>query len=137
VTSPRARDWRRPIGAVAAIAIAGLLFRLLLPDRSDYAGHFLAGAGGTLLLLTVVLATGVRAASAVVAVMLVAILLGTGTEATIFKLAQFDPVDLAVQSLGAVLACSGFVQVPRRPPLALASVAGVAYLVAGFGFAFA
>jgi hypothetical protein len=47
---------RRPAAALAAIALLGLAYGLLFPDRIDYVGHFLAGAGGTFILVAIVVA---------------------------------------------------------------------------------
>lgn len=126
----------RPALAVAAVAVAGVAYRAAFPDRPDYAGHLLAGAGGTLLLLAVVVAVLGPGPWRVVGVVAVAVLLGVGTEATIFKYAEFDPVDFANQSVGAVLACAGFLGA-RRDDLPLAAVAGLVLLAAGFHYAFA
>jgi len=101
-------------------------------------GHFLAGAGGTFLRLAGVLAETPDRRWPVVVTVWVAILLGVLTEATVFRLAEFDPVDLANQSLGAILA--GVAMLDARPydrSSGVAAVAGFAFLVAGFFYAFA
>jgi len=128
---------RRALAAIGAVVAAAVAYRALFPDRSDYAGHFLAGAGGTLMLLAPFLLLRRGGAWRVVAVAVVAVLLGVGTEATIFRLAEFDPVDLANQSLGALLACAGFVDADGASDAALAAAAGFVLLVAGFHYAFA
>lgn len=118
---------------LAAVAYGGLF-----PDRTDYVGHFLAGAGGSFLLLAVAVAAAPERRWPVVIAVWVAILLGVFTEATVFRLAEFDPVDLANQSLGAVLA--GVAMLDARPydrSSAVAAAAGFGFLVAGFFYAFA
>jgi hypothetical protein len=126
---------RRALLSVAAVVVAVLVYRLAFPDRSDYAGHFVAGAGGTLLLVAGAVLTGrpwlVAAAAGV------AVLLGVGTEATVFRLAEFDPVDLANQSLGGLLAAAGFVGATGWRTATLGAVVAFGFLVAGFGLAFA
>ncbi|MDQ1711758.1 MAG: hypothetical protein QOE45_1208 [Frankiaceae bacterium] len=127
----------RGVAAVAAVAAAGFAYRTAFPDRPDYPGHLLAGAGATLLLLALVLAIAGPDPWRVVAVVAVAVLLGVGTEATIFRYAEFDPVDFANQSVGAALACAGFLDARRAADPVLAAVAGVVFLLAGFHYAFA
>lgn len=122
------------VGLAVALTVA---YRLAFPDRSDYAGHFVAGAGGTLLLLAPVVLVRLGGAWRAVAVAAVAVLLGVGTEATIFKLAEFDPVDLANQSLGGLLAAAGALDAHGVPDAAVAAAAGVALVLAGFRLAFA
>lgn len=130
----------RPAGPAVAATLAvaaacGAMLLVAFPERSDYAGHFLAGAGATLLLLALVLPWArpwhVLAAGAL------AVLAGVGTEATIFRLAEFDLVDLAAQSLGALTACAGVLATRGVRAAAYAAAAGLALTVAGFGFAFA
>lgn len=122
----------RPLGTLLRVLVAGLggglIFVSLLGYRTDYAGHYLAGFGGTLSLLVFPLAT-LRPALRwePLGAALIAILLGAGIEATIFKLAIFDPVDFFNQSLGAVLAT---ISVQGRPAsLRAAFGAGVLALV--------
>lgn len=128
-----------PVGlacSLLAVIAFTAAYYVAFPDRSDYAGHFVAGAGGTLLALTAVAALPRSGPWRAVAVAVVAVLLGVGTEATVFKLAEFDPVDLANQSLGAVLAAAGFLDATRRHA-PYGAVAGLVLLVAGFRLAFA
>ena len=88
-----------------AAALTGLLFYLFLGHRSDYLGHYWAGFGGTLLLLAIPPIFFERLPDSwILAITLVAISLGFGTEMTIFKIAKFDPVDFANQSAGACIA---------------------------------
>ncbi|HWL37690.1 MAG TPA: hypothetical protein VNQ77_16000 [Frankiaceae bacterium] len=126
-------------GLLLAAVLAGALtwvYAAAFPERTDYAGHFVAGAGGTLLLLVPLLARWATPWR-VVAVACVGVLLGVGTEATIFRLAEFDPVDLANQSLGGLLAAGGALDARGLPSAAVAATAGLALLVLGFGLAFA
>ena len=124
--------------SVLAVAGTGGAYVVLFPDHTDYAGHFLAGAGGTYCLLAVLVGAGVARRSVVVVAVLVAVLLGVLTEATIFRLAEFDPVDLANQSLGAVLAGTGMLRISRYDKSAgVAVVAGAVCLILGFRYAFA
>jgi hypothetical protein len=118
---------RRHAPALAAVAVAvaaAAAYRLAFPERSDYAGHFLAGAGGTLLLLAVVVLAGTP--WRVVAAGALAVLAGVGTEATVFRLAEFDLVDLANQSLGALVACAAFLDARGPRASAGAAVSGTA-----------
>jgi hypothetical protein len=127
----------RGMAAVAAVGVAGFVYRAAFPDRPDYAGHLLAGAGATLLLLSLVLVLAGPGSWRVVAVVAVAVALGTLTEATIYKYAEFDPVDWANQSVGAALACLGFLDARRAAEPVLAAAAGVVVLLFGFHYAFA
>ena len=129
---------RQVVLTVAAVAIVTVAMRLAFADRTDYAGHFLAGAGGTLLLLALVLAWRGARPYAVAAACLVAIGLGVGTEATVFKLAIFDPVDLGNQSLGAVIVTAGLLEAEGSLVVAgLTAVLAFGLLFAGFWLAFA
>ena len=67
-----------------------------------------------------------------------AVLLGVAMGASIFRLAVFDPVDLANQSIGALLAGIGLLDAQRGDSSAgLAFVGGFGLVVAGFFYAFA
>ncbi|TCI99766.1 hypothetical protein [Aeromicrobium sp. IC_218] len=124
--------------SVVVVLLVGAAYGVLFPDRTDYAGHFLAGAGGTYALLAVAALVLPGRPRVVVALTWLAVLLGVGTEATIFRLAEFDPVDLANQSLGAVLAGLGMVAAaPRDRSALVAGVAALVLLVGGFVLAFA
>jgi hypothetical protein len=60
------------------------------------------------------------------------VLLGVVTEATVFRLAEFDPVALANQSAGAVLAGIGLLDAEDRPSsTAIGLLGGIALLIAG------
>jgi hypothetical protein len=129
---------RQLVLTVAAVAVVVIAIRVAFPERTDYAGHFLAGAGGTLLLLALVLVRRGARPYAVAAACVVAILLGVGTEATVFMLAIFDPVDLGLQSLGAVLATAGLLEAEGSLALAAATaVCAGLLLIVGFWLAFA
>ena len=113
-------------------------YLILLGHRLDYLGHFLAGFGGTLLLLAFVLMVVRRPRWIVVLVVGVAIAIGWFTEATVFRLAIFDPVDFCNQSLGACIAGAG--SFDRTMSLGSSFVLGlfaVVLISAGFFYAFA
>ena len=115
----------------------GVIFVLLLGYRSDYAGHFLAGFGGTLALLALPLAHTSPLRWTPFVACVIAIALGSLVEATLFRIAIFDPVDFFNQSLGAVLAAA-CVQ-GRASSLATSFGTGVlalVFLTLGFWFAF-
>jgi hypothetical protein len=124
--------------SIIGVLLTGLAFLLLFPDRTDYAGHFLAGAGGTYWLLGATRPLFPRSPWAVVVAVWLAVGAGVMTEATVFRLAEFDVVDLANQSLGAVFAGVGMLQVrSMRRCVPAAAGAGLVFLVAGFHYAFA
>lgn len=133
----------RPFGTLLRVLIAGigggLIVVALLGYRTDYAGHFLAGFGGTLGLLAFPLATlapSLRWEPLGAAV--IAVLLGAVVEATVFKIAIFDPVDFFNQSLGAALAA---ISVQGRPASLVAAfgsgLLALVFLTIGAAFAFA
>jgi hypothetical protein len=126
---------------VAAAGIGGL-YLLLHAKRTDYAGHYLAGFGGTLAVFAVPLAwlgpPGSVLRWETVWVVLAAIALGAVLEATVFRVAIFDPIDFVNQSLGAVLAACCVHGEPRSLSRAvLAGVVALVALTAGFQLAFA
>lgn len=122
---------------VAVVGLVGAGIAVGFPHRSDYLGHFLAGAGGTTLLLACLLGRTQRPLL-VTAGVVVAILLGVGTEATVFRIAIFDPVDLATQSLGAVLVgCCLLTARASGRLLALLGATGLLLLTVGWISAFA
>ena len=126
------RDVAVALGGTAAVYLG------LLGYRTDAAGHALAGLGGTLLLLGVLLAAARAPVSwSVAGVVLVAVAGGVVTEATIFKLAVFDMVDFANQSVGACLA--GFCALGRygKDDAKVAYAGAVVGLVVGTFLAFA
>jgi hypothetical protein len=127
------------LGAVtAAVIAAALTYYALFSYRLDYVGHMLAGFGGTLGVLSILLfGRSRRLGWSAVVVTIVAIQLGAVAEASVFRIAIFDPVDFVNQSLGACLA--GAAVVGRRPSLRFgfgAGALGAAALVAGFILAF-
>ena len=94
---------------ISAVALVAVLTLLAFPYRADYAGHFLGGAGATILLLGLVAAFFSEPRPWVVlGLCLTSVALGVGTEATIFRLAAYDWVDFAFQSAGAVLVTAPF-----------------------------
>ena len=97
---------RRALVRLWATALwISLPYRLFLWHRTDYLGHVIAGFGATLLLLCLPPLFRRRMSDKrVLATVLLAIAFGFGTEMTIFKIAKFDPVDFANQSLGACIA---------------------------------
>jgi hypothetical protein len=130
---------RTLLRVLSAGLFGGLAFVLLLGHRTDYAGHFLAGYGGTLGLLAFPLARwrGVLRWEPL-ATALVAIALGAALEATVFRLAIFDPVDFCNQSLGAVLAAAAVQDRTTSMRAALgAGVLAAVFLAAGGALAFA
>ncbi len=113
----------------------------------DYVGHYAAGFGGTLFLLAVVfwrfhaVQKKVSASCLVTAISLISICMGGLLEATVFRLAIFDPVDFCNQSFGAIVAGLTFIAAP--PPLPLARQGALAvlflsvlFLILGFYWAF-
>ena len=87
-----------------------MTFEFFLGHRHDYAGHFLAGFGGTWMALMVVLkgmlspVVWSKSAGWIAPVTIGCILLGAALEATAFRIAKWDEVDFCNQSLGAVIA---------------------------------
>lgn len=131
--------WGTLLRVVVAGVGGGLVFVTLLGYRTDYAGHFLAGFGGTLGLLAVALVSLEPPRAGVpFALAMVAIVLGAVLEATVFKIAIFDPVDFCNQSLGAVLAAAA---VQHRGSSLVAAVGvgvlALVFLTIGFRLAFA
>lgn len=121
-----------------AITACGAAFGLVFDYRLDYLGHFLGGAGGTLALLALASLTGRSLGWRVPVAVVLAIAIGAWTEATIFRIGIFDPVDFFNQSLGAAVA--GVTAVGRPGSLALSFAFGagsVVLVIAGFYFAFA
>jgi hypothetical protein len=128
----------RPVIALLVVAVLGVVYGLAFPDRTDYVGHFLAGAGGTFMLVALVAAVTPHRPWAILGAVVVAVMLGVFAEATIFRLAEFDPVDLANQSIGAVLAGLGLVNVAQaKDTTGAAFLGGFVLLVVGFFYAFA
>jgi hypothetical protein len=138
--SPRA-DAEVPLQlsvVTAAVVVAALTYCAFFSYRLDYVGHMLAGFGGTLGVLSALLfRRGRPLAWGALVVTIIAISLGALAEASVFRIAIFDPVDFVNQSLGACLACAGVVG--RHPSRSLGVGAGAlaaVALVAGFVLAF-
>ena len=116
----------------------GLAYQVFLGHRSDYLGHYIAGLGATLGLLTLVLLIekgplGLKVLPTVV----LAIGIGFITEATIFRISLFDPVDFCNQSLGACIAGCCMVGARRNSSLIYFNgVLAVLLVAGGFFFAF-
>lgn len=139
--------WNLLTMIVPALAIS-IAFGIALSHRTDYLGHFAAGYGGTLgaLALIASAAQQVWRRSAlfpylIVLACIACIALGALFEATVFRLARFDPVDFCNQSLGAVLAALVVLIMSDRRTAAItlgsAIVTAGFFLIAGFFFAFA
>jgi hypothetical protein len=145
--SRRAEAWRILLVG-GAIGVAALAYLWFLRHRTDYPGHLLAGYGATLGVLGLGLVVAPRswilsrAAPLLVALgTLVCVGFGAILEATVFCLAQFDPVDFFNQSIGAGLAGLSTLVVldAERPPPATRAVGAllsIATLAAGFLLAF-
>jgi hypothetical protein len=125
------------VATIAAIVLIAVLIRLAFPHRSDYTGHFLAGAGATAMLLAFVSAfrRGLGPGEAVL-LGLLAVGLGVGTEGTIFREAAFDWVDFALQSSGAVLVATAFLGFGDGRRSDVAFGLGFMLLTGGVWFAF-
>ena len=134
-------------GVVFAPLALAIAYHELLGHRSDYLGHYLAGCGGTLLVIACLLLVlpdvlyGRIAPLTIVLLAVAAIGVGGMFEATIYRIAKFDEVDFCNQSLGAVLAALGVLLAAGRtkPPLPLFfGLVGVALmlLAAGYHYAF-
>lgn len=110
-------------GAAALLAAGiGVLCYHLGSDRLDFAAHYVAGLGGTMLLLSLVtlLPPVLPRAWAALAVTALSCAIGVGCEALIFVEGGFDLVDVSNQSLGAVTAGLIFVSWPVDGAVALA-----------------
>jgi ABC-type branched-subunit amino acid transport system permease subunit len=127
-----------PVLAAMAGAVALLAYAPFFGRRNDYPGHFTAGFASTLILLVAVgVVTRRPLGWWAVAALGVAIGIGAITEATIFRLAIFDPVDFCNQSLGATIAAASLLGAPVRGRTAVALiVTGCVFLVVGFVVAF-
>jgi len=135
------------LNIVLPAAIVAALYLVFLSHRSDYAGHFLAGFGGTLFSVAAAhrLLQGdhdrIRLRPLVLLVCLGCIAVGTLFEATIFRLAKFDEVDYCNQNIGAILASLSSPGVLPEPgeesdTIAPALALTVVSLFAGFVYAF-
>ena len=132
----RVRDLSLEIGAFAGAT--GAAFLIFFPDRSDYAGHYLAGLGATLMMLGLALwLMGRPLGWIAVALVVLAVSFGVATEATVFRIAIFDPIDFFNQSIGAVAAGWLMYDVTRRRCGVTGMAVGFIVLSIGFFFAFA
>lgn len=136
------------LASILPAAAAGAVYEYFLGHRHDYAGHFLAGYGGTLGATMVWLRTvsekryALLSTWSIVPLCLACIGLGAIFEATIFRLARFDEVDFCNQSLGAVFAAAAglFVAGDQKPPVFLMDIGlivGIVFLGAGGVYAVA
>jgi hypothetical protein len=132
--------------AIVPAACALAAFELFLGHRHDYAGHFLAGYGGTLgaFMFWLRLVPPERFATWSLLGNLPTcagcIALGACAEATVFRIAKFDEIDFCNQSLGAVLAAVVVISYasPAIPPawhFDVGLIIGIAFLGAGGCFA--
>jgi hypothetical protein len=130
--------------------ILAFLYVIFLGHRGDYAGHYMAGFGGTLLAAVVShVAMRRERGSAmsngplVLIVFVTCVAFGTALEATVFRLAKFDEIDFCNQNIGAAVASLlALAVLPESaadggrsvigPSLAVATV----FLIAGFVYAF-
>lgn|GEM_PF-3116619 len=130
-----------------ALGVAAAAYLLFLRHRTDYSGHLLAGYGATLGALGLLPFLCPRAAwrrlgpAFVTLGTLGCVAAGLALEASVFRLAAFDPVDACNQSLGAALAGLSvlLVATPYRPPPATVAVGvllSAAATAAGFLLAF-
>ncbi|MGH2820077.1 MAG: hypothetical protein ACRDJ5_05445 [Actinomycetota bacterium] len=142
MTTPPALRAHGSLSSLFRLALAALLtsalYGALFSYRTDYLGHYAAGLGGTLLLFGPLLWLSPRPPRGeAVVVALAAIAVGFVTEATIFRIALFDPVDFLNQSLGAGIAASGMIRADPSRRLAVAAVSiSIVLIGAGFFFAF-
>lgn len=141
-STPPQRSWPSALKSLAILLVAVLVptvaFVITFPERPDYVGHYIAGAGGNALILATVSAFRSPRPWLVVAGTVAAIVAGAGIEATIFRLALFDLVDFANQSLGALIVAGALVNVAGSRWLGIGLLlVAVALLAAGFRYAFA
>lgn len=129
-----ASPWRSLVLTLAAMAVVVLALHVAFPDHPDYAGHFSAGAGMTLGGLSVLLLWHEKPAPGrATALALAAVAVGALTEATIFRLADFDVVDFGVQSIGAALATYPFLSGATIERNLIGILAGLALVGIGVG----
>lgn len=127
------------------LAVAYIVF---LGDRTDYAGHFMAGFGGTLFWIMAIFHAQqdsrlkLSPGPLVTLIVPACIVFGTLLEATTFRLAKFDEVDYFNQNLGAIMAGISSLVVLTDPDTGSAAVLpsmiiAAIFLFAGFVYAFA
>lgn len=120
--------------AVVVAILVGfmLLISLGFPSRPDYVAHFAAGAGATMMGLAVITAVVRRPHPGfVLALGVAAIGMGAAAEATVFRLAAFDPVDFGLQSSGAAIATTPFMIGGALWKSAVSFIAGLLVAVLG------
>jgi hypothetical protein len=148
VTGEARDEAQRVALGLGAPTLVAVLFLAFLGHRSDYVGHYLAGFGatlGALGLATLVRSHGQRASVpplATLGIVLASIGAGALLEVSVFRIARFDPVDFANQSLGAVFAGAAALAADARGETSHAvrtagAIAAVSATLAGFWFAFA
>ena len=93
--------WLWLVGLPAATTLA---YRLLVPQRPDYAGHHLAGFAATLPLVWWTMRWLARWRYSAVAAAALSIALGAACEASLFAISGFDGADFFSQSQGAAQA---------------------------------
>jgi glycopeptide antibiotics resistance protein len=125
--------------------IVAAAFHFALAHRSDYLGHYLAGFGGTLMAMMLLLAAFERMPTVVPSTILLAcvasIAFGAALESTVFRIGRFDEVDFFNQSLGAVLAALVALRMSKSQSYATTVLAAglavsLTFLIGGFWFAF-
>ncbi len=110
------------------------LYLIFLGHRTDYVGHAIAGFGGTAILLVILFRLNPSPSEwKQLWIVLAAIGIGAVAEATIFKIAKFDPVDFNNQSIGAYLAgcCAVRTRWPKESFDFIITVSGL-FIIAGF-----
>lgn len=138
---------RRLAVPLAATALTAAIYVVFLGRRTDYAGHFLAGFGGTLgalgLLLKVLPRTRFErlAGWAVLLGTAGCIALGAALEGSVFRLQRFDPLDFFNQTFGAAFAGAAALLATADGALSeqsrrVGTIAAVGSLAAGFVLAF-
>ncbi|WP_152366058.1 hypothetical protein [Microlunatus speluncae] len=124
-----------PATAALLAAVLGVLCYHIGSDRLDFAAHYVAGLGGTMLLLSIlaIRPTSLPRGWAVLGLTMLACVLGIGCETLFFVDGGFDLVDVSNQSLGAVTAALIFIVWPVRgvPPTTLWIILAVLLLGGG------
>lgn len=139
---------KRTLLIILPPAIVAVFYLLFLGHRTDYVGHFMAGFGGTFVVMAIGLArprsqdSGNSRDMLILILLVACIAIGAIEEATTFRLAKFDEIDFFNQTLGAILGAAiamvvdKFSPGDRSFPVVLAMVTGVLFLAAGFIYAF-
>lgn len=129
IDNPR-RDVIVPTALVATMV--GLAYAVAFAHRSDYMGHYLAGFGATLVLLS---ALSLRTLDnrLVAGVVVFSVLCGVVAERTVFRSSIADPVDVGNQTVGAAFA--GIAMLNRAPSRQLGvGTAALGLLMLAWGF---